>query len=217
MSQLPIALVLESPEDWRAESLNSQREFMRLLGSTYDGEASGCKVITREVHTREDFKYFLDKAIADPDIELIHFVGHGSATGVEFTVDELDFDRTADLNLFRNLRNKILLFSCCDLGGKQQVLDKIQKTSGAWAVFGYASKVHDYQAFLIDAMLYHLLFGPGTVQSSDRDLGSILQRLTEAIHQLWLYRRGQGLGDAVIMCSPIPSGVNNTLQSHLVM
>ncbi len=66
-------LLLEAQLDSDIGPLRSQREFMRLLGTTYESENGA--VTTKAVHSLADMKYFLDLASKDSEFELIHFVG----------------------------------------------------------------------------------------------------------------------------------------------
>lgn len=197
-------LLLEAQLDKDISSLRSQKEFMRLLGTAYESEK--VTVVAKEVHSLLDLRYFLDLARGDRGFVLIHFVGHGEFTPgrtiVELTNgDEIDLSSRQGLSVFRDLQNKVILLSCCGIGKDQKTLDKLREVSAALAVFAYAVNVYDYQAFLVDAIMYHLLLGHVPVSEKRMDLESIGYRVQNAIEELLLYRRGRGGGKQVLAWS----------------
>ena len=73
--------------------------------------------------------------------------------------------------------------------------------SGADAILAYAVDIYDYQAFLVDAMMYHLLLGSVSLPEKEIGLESIGSRAQAAIEKLLLYRKGRGGGKQVLKWS----------------
>ena len=196
-------LLLEAQLDKDPASARSQKEFMRILGTTYAHR--NITVVARDVHTKEDLKFFLGWARKDPAYTLIHFVGHGSksrrSTNLHLTRDTINLKYESGRKLFRGLDDRYLLFSCCDIGKDKNMLDTLRRSSGAAGVFAYAVAVYDYQSFLIDAMLYHLLFGNIPYAEEKRTPKFIKTALDAAIHELHLYQKGRGHGRNVLGAS----------------
>ena len=199
-------LLLETQLDENISSLRSQKEFMRSLATTY-GDRYVKEFNAKEVHSLTDFSYFLDKVRQDKANYLIHFVGHGECSSKRTVLkltngEEINLRTTKGLSLFNNLHNTEILFSCCGIGRDQQTLDKLCKVSGASAVFAYAvANLSDYQAFLVDAMLYHLILGQLPLQYDRIEYESIGQRVQSAVGQVLLYKPGRGGGKKVVAWS----------------
>jgi hypothetical protein len=76
------------------------------------------------------------------------------------TRDEpVNLRRRENLELFSGLKADSIFLSCCWLGQDRSLLREILRRSGARAVFGYTDSVTDYQAFLVEALYYHLAHG----------------------------------------------------------
>ncbi|MDO8749722.1 MAG: hypothetical protein Q7K03_01050 [Dehalococcoidia bacterium] len=191
-------LVLESQLDKDLRSSRSQKEFMRLLGQTF----SGLSVFHREIHSFADLEHFIGEA-RKYKCDLIHYIGHGDidqdGAFLRLTNDDTIKLSTAQpkmgLRVFHDLRDVVLLFSCCGVGDDEKSLLKLKQVSGARAIFAYRTKtVYDYQAFLTDSMLYQLLYGPlpdSRLQGKLATPEAICERVNNCIEQLLLYRRGR--------------------------
>ena len=73
--------------------------------------------------------------------------------------------------------------------------------SGADAIFAYAVDIYDYQAFLVDAMMYDFLLRSVPLPEKEMGLESIGNRAQAAIEKLLLYRKGRGSGNQVLKWS----------------
>lgn len=184
-------LVLETQLDDDIESARSQKEFMHLLGQVYAYKE--VEVVTKEVHSAADVKHFLNLARENRSLQVIHFVAHGTAEGlIRLTNgDRIDLRKTSGRELFRDMRQKYFIFSCCGIGREQRTLDQLRKISGASGIFAYVGTVYDYQSFLIDAMLYHLLLGDLPKKEENVNLKLIHESAEKAIKDLMLYRKGR--------------------------
>ena len=189
-------LLLEGQLDADTASVRSQKEFMRILGTAYQvgNKKYVREFIAKEVHSLADFKYFIDLVRKDRSANyLVHFVGHGESTEKETFLqltngDKISMKSKKGLSIFRDLPHVEILLSCCGVGKDQKALDTLRRVSGAQAVFAYTSLVYDYQAFLIDSMLYHLLFGPVPWRYDEIPYQSIGKRVQDAIESLLLFR-----------------------------
>lgn len=151
-------LYLETQLDKNIDSKRTQVKFMEELISNLTPE--DFEIITKEVHSREDLKKFLSYARRDPKIFCIHFGGHGFAKrglcSIVLTKNEkINLKHKKNLELFKNLPNKILFFSCCQIGSDNETINKILKISKADGVFGYSRNVLDSQAIIIESLFYH--------------------------------------------------------------
>ncbi|MBI4310446.1 MAG: hypothetical protein HY681_01585 [Chloroflexi bacterium] len=202
MSTEKRVLVLETQLDADPTSLRSQKEFMRILGTAYAHR--GLEVSTKEVHSRADFLFFLELARRNA-YYMVHFVGHGNKTSkdtsIRFSNGESLILSGSDVSVFKDLNVPILIFSCCSVGKDQETIDQLMRRSGAKAVFAYAVTLYDYQAFIIDSMIYHLLFGDVPKAEENMFLDEIGNRVKNAIEELLLYRRGRGGGKKVLAYS----------------
>lgn len=188
-------LLLETDLDEDLASARSQipylREFMRLFPDI--------ELIAKQVHTRDALQKFLDVARSDPSIKMLHIVAHGrggdelaclALTGAE----EIDLRDRANQRLFRKLHTEAVLLSSCQVGRDQGLMRTLLKVSGAAALFAYASDVDDWQAFLVETLLYSMAFGaqPGRRPLAWRE---IYERLKHAIASLRIDPREDALGD----------------------
>ena len=194
-------LLLETDLDHDLASQRSQipflREFMRHF--------PGVELIAKEVHTREGLVKFLNIARGDPLIKMLHVVAHGSAaedaTSIVLTGEEhIDLRVRANLNLFRRLHTDAIMLSSCLVGQDGDLMGKMVKTSGASAVFCYSREIDDWQAFIIETLLYHLAFG---VQPGRRPLmwREIYERLKHSIASLRIDPRPEALADPLLVAA----------------
>jgi hypothetical protein len=152
-------MLLETNLDAALDSVRSEIRFMRELLSNFDG----VELVAREVHSRADLEKFLDIA-RKRRFGTIHIVSHGLAQAREWDIiltrdEPVNLRRRENLALFRDLKVGALFLSCCWLGQDRTMLRELLRRSGAAAVFGYTGVVTDYQAFLVEALYYHLAYG----------------------------------------------------------
>jgi hypothetical protein len=151
-------LYLETQLDKNIDSKRTQVSFMKELIANLTPE--DFEVITKEVHSREDLNKFLSYARRDPKILYIHFGGHGLAKrglcSIVLTKNEkINLKHKRNLELFKNLPNKTISFSCCQIGSNTETINNILKISKADAIFGYSRDVLDSQAIIIESLFYH--------------------------------------------------------------
>ena len=168
--------------------LGSDRTESRFLREFFDnfGELD---FISKQIHSRADLEKFLDHARGRNRIDVVHIVAHGKAgrrgTNIGLTGGEsLDLRRGDVQRMFEGLRVDALFLSCCQLGEERQVMRDLLRTSGVSAVFSYADDVTDYQAFLIEAIFYHLACGYYRGSRSDLDWREVYQRLKFGVDYL---------------------------------
>jgi hypothetical protein len=192
-------LLLETDLDHDLSSERSQipflREFMRHFPDV--------ELIAKEVHARDALEKFLDVARTDPKIKMLHIVAHGTAgdgaTSLVLTGhEEIDLRARENLRLFRSLHTESIMLSSCLLGTDRALMRKLVKVSGASAVFSYARELDDWQAFLIETLLYHLAFGtqPGRRHLVWRE---IYERLKFSIASLRIDPSADALADPLLV------------------
>ncbi len=120
-------------------------------------------LIAREIHSRADLEKFLDFARLRR-FGTVHIVAHGLEQAREWDIiltrdEPVNLSRRENLELFRDLKADSLFLSCCWLGQDRRHLRELRRVSGVEAVFAYTNAVSDYQAFLIEALYYHLEYG----------------------------------------------------------
>jgi hypothetical protein len=191
-------LLLETDLDSDLASARSQipylREFMRLFPDV--------DLIAKQVHTREALVKFLDIARGDPAIKMLHLVAHGSTEDdfacLMLTGEEMvDLRDRTNLRLFRSLHTDAILLSSCRVGADAGLMRALVKVSGASAVFSYSRDVLDWQAFLIETLLYSMAFG---TQPGRRPLlwREIYERLKFSIATLRIDPRAESLGEPLL-------------------
>jgi hypothetical protein len=152
-------MLLETNLDQALDSVRSEIRFVRELLSNFEG----IELMAREVHSRADLEKFLDLA-RRRRFGTIHIVSHGLAQAREWDIiltrdEPVNLRRKENLALFRDLKVGALFLSCCWLGRDRKMLRELLRRSGAQAVFGYTDVITDYQAFLVEALYYHLTYG----------------------------------------------------------
>jgi len=159
-----------------AASTRRQIPFMQELLRPF----KGLELISERVHSRTDLRKFLDLARRDTRIRVVHIVSHGEYSPkrpvIVLTGDEkINLGDSDGRRLFHDLRGKVILFSCCEVGDNDELMYSLLKTSNAKAIFAYTDTVTDAQALIIEALFYHLV---------RRDLGKRdLARTLERIHE----------------------------------
>ncbi|MBI2170411.1 MAG: hypothetical protein HYU30_00085 [Chloroflexi bacterium] len=140
-----------------------ESKLLSALVSAYPKKQWEIRPILRHVRSRSA----LERVLAEirghkPNTAAgIHFVGH-AGLGEEGTYlllgkEALSLEDRAGLEVFKSLPVDWILLSCCNVGWRGPVLRALRLTSGCDAVFAYKGVIEDYQAFTIDALLYHLL------------------------------------------------------------
>ena len=139
-----------------ASSSRRQIPFMEELLRPFQG----LELIPERIHSRSDLKKFLDLARRDPRIRVVHIVSHGKYSTkrpvIILTGDEKINLAAEGRTLFKGLRGKVILFSCCEVGGNAELMRVLLKASGAKAIFSYTDTVTDRQALITEALFYHL-------------------------------------------------------------
>ena len=153
-------MLLETHLDADLRSDRSESRFLREFFENF-GELD---FVAQSIHSRADLEKFLGHARGRRRTDVVHVVAHGRAgkrgTSIGLTDGEsLDLRKGEVQRLFAGLRADALFLSCCQLGKEQPLMEKLLRTSTTGAVFSYADDVTDYQAFLIEALFYHLACG----------------------------------------------------------
>lgn len=168
--------------------LTSERTESRFLREFFDNFGD-LDFISKQIHSRADLEKFLQHARGRNRIDVVHIVAHGKAgrrgtkiglTGGEF----LDLRGRDVQRMFHDLRVDALFLSCCQLGREQEVMRQLMRDSGVSAVFSYADDVTDYQAFLIEAVFYHLACGYYRGARSDLDWREVHERVKFGVDYL---------------------------------
>jgi hypothetical protein len=82
--------------------------------------------------------------------------------------------------IFSGLKEKILVFSTCEIGKPKGLAEFISRVSGAKAVITYDGFVADREANVIEALLYFRLL---TMETKQRTSGRIVEEVRESMRQ----------------------------------
>jgi len=118
-------------------------------------------VLYERVHTIGDMRKFLRHEGRQPGTRFIHYTGHGENRGAANACLRLTFERLhlpEHLDAFEGLDGKVLLFSCCELGGNLRILEQIKEVSRVNAVIAYRTPVRDHFTNLTEVLLYDRMF-----------------------------------------------------------
>lgn len=127
-------------------------------------------------------------------VDMIHYIGHGDSAEISFPDgDSLKLTKKEDRRMFGGLGLDVLLFSCCRFGRNKRVLSRLAEESDTGMVIAYKADVLAHEAFLIDSLVYHLVYGEDIRRRMN--FGQIGQRLETIIKAGLIYHRGTGGGD----------------------
>jgi hypothetical protein len=170
-------LILEGRLD---RSLRSRRHLAPMLRRWLS--AYGVEVLHERVHTAEALRQFLAREGRNVRTRFVHVISHAAPRErdenpeLHLTFEAVDLLEDADL--FQGLAGKILIFSCCDVGGDARCMRTIKSRSEAAAVIGYRVSVEDSYTNLHEALLYdRLLRTPLSARTVVRDVGRSLYEL----------------------------------------
>jgi hypothetical protein len=171
-------MLLETHLDPDLASDRSESRFLREFFENF----GDLDFIAHSIHSRSDLDKFLSHARTRRRFDVVHIIAHGRAgrrgTSIGLTGGEsLDLRRGDVQKLFEGLRADGLFLSCCQLGKERSIMERLLRTSGTGAVFSYADDVTDYQAFLIEALSYHLACGYYRGVRSDLRWREIYERI----------------------------------------
>ncbi len=161
--------------------LTSDRSESRFLEEFFENFGD-LEFIAKQIHSRADLDKFLTHARGRRRFDVVHIVAHGKASRARTSIgltdgESLDLRRGDVLRLFRDLRVDALYLSCCQLGREMPLMRQLQQTSKVGAVFSYTDDVTDYQAFLIEALFYHLACGYYRGTRSDLEWREVYERV----------------------------------------
>lgn len=151
-------LILETRLD---RTLRSERRNYGPMMKQWLEAYENVDVLYEKVHTIEDMKRFLRHEGRQAGTRFIHYIGHGESSGgnqacLRFTFERLDLFRESAL--FAGLDGKVLLFSCCEVGGNLRAMEHIKEVSNASAVISYRTAVRDQYTNLVEVLLYERIF-----------------------------------------------------------
>lgn len=136
------------------------------------------KYIHRDVATREEFEYFIDKWCQAPyrDYRVLDLAMHGGAGSINLGRDDLTLDELGAILGARRSDAIVYLGTCLTMVGDDADLKKFARLAGVKAVIGY-SKVIDwvssssFEVVLLQQLVTHL--------QDDRRNDVIFRRITE--------------------------------------
>jgi hypothetical protein len=171
-------MLLETHLDADLRSDRSESRFLKEFFENF-GELD---FIANSIHSRADLSKFLDHARERRRFDVIQIVAHGRAgkrgTSIGLTDGEsLDLRRPETRKIFADLRADALFLSCCQLGKERGIMTDLLRVSTTGAVFSYADDVTDYQAFLVEAIFYHLACGFYRGTRSDLEWREVYERV----------------------------------------
>jgi len=171
------SLILETRLDRSLRSNRTYGPMMQQILYAFDVEA-----LYERVHTVDSMRRFLRQEGKNPATRFIHVMSHGTvgpkpcSAMLHLTFDDLDLVKQADV--FKDLQDKILLFSCCQIGQDRKVLEIIKDVSQAAAVISYRLDVNDWYTNLAEALLYErLIKSTISPQKAVRLVGEVLEHL----------------------------------------
>ena len=148
---------------------------------------AGLELISERVHSRSDLKKFLNVARRNPRIRVVHLVSHGEYSPKRPVIvltgeEKINLADREGRNLFRGLHGKVLLFSCCEVGGNDELMRALLKVSRAKAIFSYTDTVTDRQALITEALFYHLAHRHFSGRESTQALRNVHEQLRFVLH-----------------------------------
>jgi hypothetical protein len=150
-------LILETRLD--RTNLRSNRTYglmMQQWLSAYDVVA-----LYERVHTLEDLRNFLKREGRNVATRFILIIGHGThKPGSSKATFKLTFGRIdliEHVDVFKDLDGKVIILSCCEVGGNRRAMELIKERSGAAAVIAYRREIYDFHSNLCEAMLFDRL------------------------------------------------------------
>jgi hypothetical protein len=197
LRRLPVGvLLLEAGLD---RSLRSDRRAADFFAA-YFLQAWELRIPTERVHSAEDFEDFTRRYRSRARV--VHLVCHGdtdgSSTWVSFTREAafLREDGTlADLPWTKYLRGKILLLSCCEVGGDDEAMLHLGRTAQLDALICYRHYVYDDYNYIAEPLLYDLLLRSRQPQTLQR-VRAVVESVATFLYQndvdaRWLREEGQ--------------------------
>ena len=186
-------MLLETQLDREMTSQRAQILFMREFFRNYPSVDFSAE----RVHSRADLAKFLDRARRNRAVQFVHIVAHGRSSRTRSQLvltgnERVDLRVGRNQRLFRGLVDKILFFSCCEIGADNDLMRKLLKVSGARAIFSYVDEIEDEQAFVIEPLFYHLAHRAASERSS-APLEEMYQRLRFALHFLGIDKDRQAM------------------------
>jgi hypothetical protein len=171
-------MLLETHLDTDLRSDRSESRFLKEFFENF----GDMDFIANSIHSRADLAKFLAHARTRRRFDVIHIVAHGragrSGTSIGLTDGEsLDLRRSDIQKMFSNLRADALFLSCCELGKERRIMEQLLRVSTTGAVFSYTDNVTDYQAFLVEALFYHLACGFYRGTRSDLEWREVYERV----------------------------------------
>ena len=150
------ALILETRLD---RSLRSGRSYGPMMQQWLS--AHGVEALYERVHTTSGLRYFLGREGREVSTRFVHIMVHGRREpGTRKGTLRLTFERLRlmeEVDMFSGLTGKIILLSCCEIGGDKKLMQAIKHVSGAAAVIAYRVSVEDWYTNLVEVLLYERL------------------------------------------------------------
>lgn len=170
-------LILETRLD--RTNLRSKRAYgimMQQWLSAYD-----IVTLYERIHTIEDLRNFLRREGKNVATRFIQIIGHGThKPGTSKAIFKLTFgaiDLVENADVFEGLEGKIIILSCCEVGGNRLAMESIKERSGAAAVIAYRRWIYDFHSNLCEAMLFDRLIETRT--SPQKAVASVNRALEE--------------------------------------
>ena len=178
-------MLLETQLDTDPTSDRTEHRFLREFFENF----GDLDFIAKQIHSRADLEKFLTHARGRRRFDVVHIVAHGKAgrrgTAIGLTDGEsLDMRRGDVQRMFSGLKVDALLLSCCQLGKERAIMTQVLRLSGVAAMLSYSDDVTDYQAFLIEALFYHLACGYYRGERSDLDWREVYERVKFGVDYL---------------------------------
>lgn len=186
-------LLLETRLDRNLKSDRSYGPMMKQWLSAYEID-----VLYERVHTVESLRRFLQREGARVETRFIHIMGHGTdepgegTATLNLTFENLDLVKRADV--FEGLKGKVIIFSCCEIGGDRSAMEAIKKASSAKAIIAYRKWVYDSQTNLCEVLLYDRLI------DSTMSPKQIVDSVGQALKDLGIRVGPKGTRKNVLVC-----------------
>jgi len=195
-------MLLETQLDPSLESDRTESRFLREFFENF----GDLDFIAKQIHSRADLEKFLEHARGRRRFDVVHIIAHGKAgrrgTSIGLTDGEsLDMRRGDVQRMFSEMKVDALLLSCCQLGRERAIMRQLLRASGVSAVLSYADDVTDYQAFLIEALFYHLACGYYRGERSDLDWREVYERVKFGVDYLGIDDGRKPLVDPLLVAA----------------
>ena len=128
----------------------------------------------------------------------IQIIGHGThrpgrlTATFNLTFGKLDLLKNVDI--FEGLDGKVLIFSCCEVGGNTRAMEAIKEASGAAAIIAYRRWIYDWHSNICEVLLYDRLI------TTHMPPWKVVDAVNDALEDLGIKVGPEGSKKPVLLC-----------------